>query len=209
MKKSSTEKKLDEILKLQKKILREEKSISKTEQEVLKLEKEELKGEKEILAKEDEELATLKRIEELEKKISKDTKGRALRKITYRDITKGIIGSFFGIVGHFAFAKGVGLSQEFSFLRSTTLFITSFIIIVLFLYFAGFRKVDDEMLFKFLPVRALVIYFTAIFTTLLVLTLYAQITINTPFIQIYNTLAAVSVLAVMGAGTADLIGELE
>ncbi|MFT4261382.1 MAG: hypothetical protein ACMXX9_03045 [Candidatus Woesearchaeota archaeon] len=197
------------ILSLQKKILKKEEQIEKEEQEVLRLERKELANEKELSKLEHEELDELKKIEELEKKILKDVEGSALKKITYRDVTKGMIGAFFGIVGHFAFAKGSSIAEGFSYLRSTTLLITSFIIITIFLYFAGFRKVDDKFKFKFIPVRAVVIYFSAITTIVIVLSLYGVFTLQSTFTEIYNTIAAISLLAVLGAGTADLIGKVE
>ncbi len=197
------------ILKLQKEILAKETKIEKGEQEMLSLERQALKEEDQILSGEEEELSELKKIEELERRILKDVEGSAIKKITYRDITKGMIGAFFGIVGHFAFAKGASIAAEFSYLRSSMLYLTSFIIIIIFLYVAGFRKVDDKFKFKFIPVRAIVIYFSAIVTVGIVLSLYGVFTLESSLQQIYNTVAAISILAVLGAGTADLIGKVE
>jgi len=197
------------ILKLQKQILAKEKKIEQEELEVLKLGKQELFKEGQIQQSEEEELDELKKIEELEKKILKDVEGSALKKITFRDVTKGMIGAFFGIVGHFAFAKGTEIAKDITTLRASVLLLASFGIIILFLYFAGFRKVDDKMLFSFLPVRAIVIYSSAMITIFIVLALYGKITLTTPFIDVYKTLAAISLLAVLGAGTADLIGKVE
>ncbi len=60
-----------------------------------------------------------------------------------------------------------------------------------------------------MPIRAIVIYISAIVTTIVVLLLYGKIDFTMPFITIYNIVAAISVLAVLGAGTADLIGKNE
>lgn len=197
------------ILSLQKKILEKETSIEKKEEEVLRLEREELKEEDKILNEEELALEELKKIEELEKKILKDVEGSAIKKVTYRDVTKGMIGAFFGIVGHFAFAKGSDIASYLSYTRSTVLLLVSFAVIVIFLYFAGFRKVDDTFKFKFIPVRAIVIYFSALTTIFIVLSLYGVFTIDTTFKEFYTTIAAISLLAVLGAGTADLIGKVE
>lgn len=203
------EKNQKKLLKIQESILKEEERIELDEKKSLELENEELKEEKKIELGEQEELEEIKKLEELEKQIEKELKVSPLKKVTQRDVIKGMLGALFGVVGHFAFAKGVELAEHYSFTRSTFLYLISFFIIVLFLYFAGFRKVDDAFVFKVLPIRAIVIYISAIITVLLVLFLYGKISFQTEFQVIYNTVAAISVLAVLGAGTADLLGKEE
>lgn len=205
----SLEKQQNKILDLQKKILNKESNISKKEDLFLDFEKKELDDDKILEKDEALELDELKKIEELELNIKRKVGESPLKRITYRDITKGMIGAFFGIVGHFAFVEGVHIAEEFTILRSTALLVTSFIIIVLFLYFTGFRTVTDDLLYKFMPIRALVIYFSAMITVVVVLLLYGKIDFSMPFHAIYNTVAAISILAVLGAGTADLIGKNE
>jgi uncharacterized membrane protein len=202
-------KKLESIEKSQKVIESEEEQIIKEEDSVLAMEKKEISGESDIERKEDEEIDELKKIESLEQNIKEGMKDSPLKRITYRDVTKGIIGAFFGIIGHFAFVEGTHLSEDFSFLRSTLLLVTSFVIILIFLYFSGFRKVEDKFVFEFLPVRAIVIFFSSIITVFFVLLIYDMIGADTSFMQIYNSVAAISILAVIGAGTADLIGKNE
>ena len=202
-------KKLDKIIKIQEKILKKEDQIEKEEKEVLKLGRKELAEEDEILRAEKEELDELKKIEELEKEILKNSKSSTLKKVTYRDITKGMIGAFFGIVGHFAFVKGTSIAKDLTFSRATGLFVASFLLLIVFLYFAGFKKINDKLLFKFMPIRAVVIYLSAIFTTVIVLALYGNITFDTQFIDVYKTVGAISILSVLGAATADLVGKVE
>lgn len=191
------------------KVLKEEKNVEFEEEKEIKLAHAEMIEQEKVEADDDEELAELKKIDELEEAIEKDVAESPLKKITKRDITKGVIGAFFGIVGHFAFLEGVHVAEHFSLLRSIMLLVTAFIIIVIFLYFTGFRKVDDDFVFKILPVRAIVIYTSAIVTIYFVLLLYGKIDFTTPFISILNTVSAISILAVIGAGTADLIGKQE
>lgn len=206
---SSIEKNQKEILRLQQQLLARSKIIQHEEEEELKLEKEQLDTQKRVESEEIEELLELKKLKELEESIKKEVKVSPLGRITRRDISKSIIGAFIGIVSHFAFAKGVEISAKYSYVRSSFLFFTAFIVIILFLYFAGFRKINDTFIVKILPLRAVVIYLTAIVTIVLVLLLYGKIDFTTPFHLIYNTVAAVSILAVLGAGTADLIGKVE
>lgn len=203
------EKSLKSILKNQKEFLKNQKLIEKQELEEIDLEKKQLIKESNVEDEEMQEIFELKKIEELEKEIEKEAEYTPLKRITYRDITKGIIGAFFGIVGHFAFAEGAHLSEHFSWERSTLLFVVSLIIIILFLYFTGFRKVDDKFMSKYLPIRAIIIYASAIITVFIVLLLYGTIDFHTPFQEMYNTVASISILAILGAGTADLIGKNE
>lgn len=207
---SRLEEKLDLILSNQTKMIAQESKIVANELQIEKLEADELRNDEKIGAQEREELAELKKIEALENELKDDIeKSSPLKKITYKDITKGIIGAFFGIVGHFAFVEGTHLSEEFSVLRCTVMYLTSFLILVAFLYFSGFRKITDEVKYKFLPLRAFVIYASAISTAYLVLLLFDSIHFGTPFIDVYRTISSISVLAVLGAATADLIGKNE
>lgn len=202
-------KRLSAIEKNQKEMMAMQKKIFEKETELESEELSELNAERILQQEEVKELEELEKIEKLEEELSKNIGGSPLKKITYRDVTKGILGAFIGIVGHFAFAKGVELSEHYTYLRSTLLLVTSFVIIILFLYFAGFRTINDKFIFKILPVRAIVIYISALLTVVIVLLLYGKIDFTTPFSMIYNTVAAISILAVLGAGTADLIGRNE
>jgi hypothetical protein len=112
-KKLSNDKKLDLILKKLENIEKSQKTIEKDENELiseensmLNLERKEISEESTIERKEDEEIDELKKIEALENNIKQGLKDSPLKRITYRDVTKGIIGAFFGIVGHFAFVEG-------------------------------------------------------------------------------------------------------
>lgn len=199
----------EEIIKRLNRLEQKIDAIKKEEDEVLRLEQDEVDLDTKISEQEKDQLDELKKLEALEQEILQDVSQHPLKKVTYRDVTKGIIGAFFGIMGHFAFTKGVSLAANISLARANVLMLASFIIIIIFLYFAGFRKIDDEMLFKIMPIRAIVIYVTALSTILVVLALYGDITLETAFVDMYKTIATISILAVMGAGTADLIGGVE
>lgn len=153
-----------------------------------------------------EELSELKKLESIERSIQKKVQVSPLKRITYRDITKGMVGAFFGVVGHFSFADSVWITHHHSYIRSTILLLVSFILAVLFIYFTGFRKVQDRFVLKFLPLRAVVIWIASIVTIILVLILYDTVSFSMGFKTLYSTIAGISVLAVLGAGTADLIG---
>jgi uncharacterized membrane protein len=153
------------------------------------------------------ETEELEKIVDLEKSLSREIKEKPLRKITYRDFSKSIVGAFFGVLGHFAFFYGVKISHEITIMRASILYIVAFFIGVLFIYLTGFRKIQHKKHLIFVPIRLLVIYFTSIVVVIAVLSLFGYINNTIPFTEIYKQVAAVSILAVMGAATADLIGK--
>jgi uncharacterized membrane protein len=153
------------------------------------------------------ELDELENIAQIERDIEKKLSYSPLKRVTHQDITKGVIGAFFGVVGHFSFKEGIRIGQAHSLMNSTVLLLTSFLIIIAFIYFAGFREVREKFFFKILPLRAITIYASAIITTIFVLFIYGEITLVTPLEQVFSSVAAISVLAVLGAGTADLLGK--
>ncbi|MFT4249756.1 MAG: DUF2391 family protein [Candidatus Woesearchaeota archaeon] len=152
------------------------------------------------------ELDEMKKLEELEKEIERDVSAKPLARITYHDVTKGIIGSFFGIVGHFAFFYGGRIALEIDVWRAHALLVTSFLLLILFMYFSGFRPVNKNHKHRYLAWRVILIYAVAHVVITGVLFLFGQITFSMSGLEIYKNVATVSILAVMGAATADLIG---
>ena len=175
---------------------------SKMPESVLKQEKKILVEEKRIEKMVKGEMEELKSIE----KEMKKTEGHPLAKITYKDIIRGSIGAIFGIVGHFAFFYGVEIAEHISILRATFLYILSLVVCILFMYYSGFRKVKEIKVIRFIPIRATVIYFTALVVVAATLLVFGFIGVDTPFAEIYKTVATNSLLAVLGASTADILG---
>lgn len=174
-----------------------------------KMPENELKQEKKILAEEKRiekmvkgEMGELKSIEQE----MKNTQSHPLAKITYKDLVRGSIGAIFGIVGHFAFFYGVEIAEHISVLRATFLYILSLVVCILFMYYSGFRKVKEIKVIRFIPVRATVIYLTALVVVAATLLVFGFIDIHTPFAEIYKKVATNSLLAVLGASTADILG---
>lgn len=197
-------KKLDLILKQQEVLLSTQKATLKEE---AKIEQEEKKIEKEETEEKGEEITELQQLKVLEEQIQEEVKNNPLRKITYRDFTKGMIGAFVGIVAHFSFLEGLDVAENFTMIRATLLYVISFIIGMMFLYFAGFRRVGDKMMLKFIPLRIVVIYASALLVVLIVLSVFGMITFQSNFDEVYKTVSAISILAILGACTADLIGK--
>ncbi|HLP79355.1 MAG TPA: DUF2391 family protein [Acidobacteriota bacterium] len=199
----SIEKKLSSVITFQKKWVADQKLVSKSPEKsddpVVPL------PPGKIADNETQEFAELKA---LESDLKKNLKESPLRRITYKDLTKGMVGAAFAIIGDFAFADGFRLAEHYTIGRSLLLLLTSFLIIVLFIYFTGFRKVDDKFVFRFLPVRAMLLYFSAILVSVAVLFLFDTINFTTPLHAALGTVSSISVLAVLGAGTADLIGKV-
>ena len=203
---SRIEKKVDEVLKLEKRQIKEEKLLKKGEDEVTQLEKQQLK----VLASEEEEL---KKIEQFEKEIRREVGSHPLTKITIKDVGKGMIGAFIGIVSHYAFLEGARVAEEsqFTYVRATVLLISAFILGLIFMYATGFRKVKETTLIRFFPLRVLFIYGISILAIFIVLSLYGIINVELGFGAldfglIYKQVASISIPAIIGASAADLIG---
>jgi uncharacterized membrane protein len=201
-KRMSLNEKLDEILANQKKILRNEEKILGEEKKLEDMESEELKNEESSLNSEEE---ALRELEKLEKAIKQGSL-HPLKKVTRRDIFKSFIGAFFGIMGHFAFYKGADIAAGLSILRATVLYLVAFVIIIVMLYYTGFRKIKTNFVMKFLPYRAVIIYLVSALTIIIVNLLFNKVHFPIHFSEVYTLVGASIILAVIGAGTADLIG---
>ena len=204
-KKLGLNEKLDLILKNQKTIMKNEEKILGEEKKVEELEEFEIKHEKNVEKSEEE---TLKELSMLEKEI-KGSISNPIKKITKRDLFKGFVGAFVGVMSHFAFAKAADIAIDLTILRSTILYIVALIIVVVMLYYTGFRKIEKHIILKFMPLRAIVLYSVSILTIIIVNLLFGKLHFPVSFIGLYNLIGASIILAVMGAGTADLIGREE
>ena len=197
MKKRSINKKLDEILKL-------EKLQVKLEKQFKKLEEEQIKEEKEVKGLEKRELKNLKDIEALEKEIKSKVTKKPLGKITYKDLGKATIGAFIGLVSHFTIIEGAEIAEAFTTTKATSFLILSYIVGMIILYYTGFRKVKTKKFLVILPLRLTVIFIVTL--GVITATLAAFGLIHGPVLW-YKQVAAASLPAIIGACAADLIGE--
>src|SRR3990167_6600396 len=172
-------KKLDKLIKIESKQSEEQDEDSK---EIEKLEKDQLKE-----------------LEELEKDLKNEIGEHPLRKITQKDIAKGVIGALVGVISHFVFVEGVHLAEILSLTRISFMYIVSFFIGAIFLYATGFRKVKQIRVLKFLPLRVTVIYIVSLITISLVLTLFNKY--NT-IEELYRQVGVLSLPAIVGASAA-------
>ena len=163
-----------------------------------------MREEKKIELLEEAELAELKK---LEREVKRGAMPHPLTKITSRDVIRGSIGALFGTVGHFAFFYGVEIAENISVARATLLYIISFIVCFVFMYYSGFRKVKEINAFHFMPIRVIVLYVVALAVVTLTLLAFGFLDFSSPFIQIYKTVSTNSLLAVLGAITADIVGK--
>ena len=181
-------------------------SINRKLDLLLKGEKKELKEEEAIETEEKEELKKLEELETFEKQLVQEVGEHPLQKITYKDIAKGSIGAFIGVAAHYSFVYGVKVAAEIDITRATLLFPISYAFGGIFMYYTGFRRIRDPRIISFLPVRLTTLYVVAIITSILVLWLFNPEFFN-DFWTMYKQIATVTLLAVIGACTADLIGK--
>ncbi|MEM4710315.1 MAG: hypothetical protein QXL18_00005, partial [Candidatus Woesearchaeota archaeon] len=129
-------KKLDYIIRTQKKILYEEKTLEKEEKDVFNIEKNISKKEEseiESLEKnfkltEKEQEKSLLELKNIEEEIKKEFGEHPLKKIGWRDIVKGAVGAFIGLVVHYTFFYGIKISENLDLTRASLLFVLSFFI---------------------------------------------------------------------------------
>ncbi len=182
--------------------------ILENQKKILELEEKLLKEEKEIEEEEKKEVMTISKVENLDEKIEKELKkelNSTLKKITYKDATKAFIGAFIGLVSHFVFLEAFHLSEKISLMRATLWYIIAFIIVILFLYYTGFKKVRIKLILSFLPLRATMIYIVSILTIVFIYLIFGLLH-EYNFLYIYKVVGSSIIPAVIGASTADLIG---
>lgn len=201
MKTTSINDKLELILKNQETILKNEKKILAKEDKIEDLEEVEIKEER-------QQFDAIEELTKLENEL-KTTMTNPMQNVTKRDIVKGMIGAFIGVMSHFAFSKAVDIANELSIGRATILYIVAFAIIVLMLYYTGFRNIQKKIVLKFMPLRATVLYSVSIIAIIIINLLFGKIHFPISFVEVYTLVGASIILAVMGAGTADLIGRNE
>ncbi len=200
-------------------LLKNEDSIK---QELQNLESKELsleEGEQQIKQGESRLLQQSAKIQKEEKKIEQEAKKilgleqnikesvtiKPLGKITGRDINKGLVGAFFGTIAHFAFIYGREIARDITNERATVLYIFSYFLLTLLMYRAGYREIEEKKYLELFPLRATILYLLSIFVVIFVFLLYNQIDAIT-LGSLYREVSVVSILAVLGAGTADMIG---
>ncbi|MBI2660189.1 DUF2391 family protein [Candidatus Woesearchaeota archaeon] len=120
-------------------------------------------------------------------------------------MSKGIVGAFIGVVAHFAFIYGKQIANNITMTRATILLAFSYVLIIILMYETGYREIKEKRLLGILPKRATAIFFTSIIMIPIIFFLFNQLNLSN-LTELYKQIAVTSVLASVGAGTADLIG---
>ena len=186
-------------------ILAEEKKV---EDKVEGLEKKEEKMEKKelaIMAEEKKIEKETEKVEKMEKEIKREVTTKPLSTITIKDLSKGVIGAFIGVVAHFAFIYGKQIANDITMTRASTLLAFSYLLIIILMYETGYREIREKSLLGILPKRATAIYLTSLIMIPIIFFLFNQLNLSN-MTELYKQIAVTSVLASVGAGTADLIG---
>ena len=163
-----------------------------------------LREEKKIEAMEHKEF---KELESLKKELKKDVGSHPLTRITRADLVRSVIGALIGTVGHFAFFYGIEIADKISMVRATFLYLLSLLVCFLFMYYSGFRKVKEIRIFRFIPIRVLVVYVISLIVVIGTLFVFGFLDGASPFELIYKATSTTLLLAVLGASTADILGK--
>lgn len=186
-------------------ILAEEKKVEGKVEGLERKEEQMEKKELSILTEEKKIEKETEKVEKIEKEIKKEVMPRPLKAISIKDFSKGIVGAFIGVVAHFAFIYGKQIANDITMARATILFAFSYLLILILMYETGYREIKEKNLLGILPKRATAIFFTSIVMIPVIFYLFNQLNLsNLP--ELYKQIAVTSVLASVGAGTADLIG---
>ena len=187
-------------------ILAEEKKVESEISGVEEKEEEIEKKEAELITEEKKVEKEAEKVEALEKEIKKEVTTKPLSKLTMRDINKGIIGAFIGVVAHFAFIYGRQIAKDLTTARAVVLIVFSYVLIVVLMYETGYREVKEKRILGIFPKRATAIYITSIIVIPIIFFLFNQLNLADP-VDLFKQIAVSSVFASIGAGTADLIGK--
>ena len=187
-------------------ILAEEKKVERKINDVEKKEEAIEKKEAAIIKEEKKVEKETEKIEAVEKEIKKEVTTRPLSKLTIRDINKGIIGAFVGVVAHFAFIYGRQIAKDITTTKAAVLIVFSYLLIVVLMYETGYRVVKEKKILGILPKRATAIYITSLIVIPIIFYLFNQLNLSDP-VDLFKQIAVSSVFASMGAGTADIIGK--
>lgn len=158
-----------------------------------------------ILAEEKKIEKEAEKVEKIEKEIKKEVTPKPLKTIGIKDLSKGIVGAFIGVVAHFAFIYGKQIASDITMTRATILIAFSYVLIIILMYETGYREIREKRLLGILPKRATVIYLTSLIMIPVIFFLFNQLNLSN-LTELYKQIAVTSVLASVGAGTADLIG---
>lgn len=186
---------LSEEKKVEHKVDEIEKKAEQIEQKEAQIAKEEKKLEKET-----------QKVEGIERKIEKEISQKPLTSFNFRDLNKGIVGAFIGVVAHFGFIYGSVLADKITTARASLLLLFSYLLIVVLMYETGYREIKEKRLLGILPKRATFIFLTSIFVVAAIFFLFNMVDLKDP-IGFFKQIAVTSVLASLGAGTADLLGK--
>lgn len=186
-------------------ILAEEKKVGQKVEDMGKTQYSIVKKEDKIVVEETKLEKETEKLQKLENEIKEEVSTKPLTTLSFKDLNKGIIGAFIGVVAHFAFIYGKTIATQISILRATVLLVFSYILITILMYETGYREIKEKRLLGILPKRATVIYVTSILMIPIIFFLFNQLNL-TDIGSLYKEIAVTSVLASVGAGTADLIG---
>ncbi|MBI3035815.1 DUF2391 family protein [Candidatus Woesearchaeota archaeon] len=186
-------------------ILAEEKRVEGKINGVERKEEDIEKKETQIITEEKKIEKETENVQKIEKEIKKEVTIKPLRAIGIKDLSKGIIGAFIGVVAHFAFIYGKQIASDITAVRATILFTFSYLLIIILMYETGYREIKEKRLLGILPKRATAIYFTSLVMIPIIFFLFNQLNLSN-LTELYKQIAVTSVLSSVGAGTADLIG---
>ena len=162
---------------------------------------------KKIEAEEENIERELKKFERDIEKLRTEIRPGAIEKFTTKDVARGIVGAIFGM-SIMAWHEGVrNAAIEMSFANVIAIVLLTMVAGTSVLYFSQYRKIKEKWIVQqLLPKRFVFLYALAIAVVFSVYVLFNIIQIGaTPTEDIVKLVVVVSLPAVIGASTADII----
>ena len=162
---------------------------------------------KKIEAEEENIELELKKFERDIEKLRTEIRPAAIEKFTTKDVARGIVGAIFGM-SIMAWHEGVrNAAIEMSFANVIAIVLLTMVAGTSVLYFSQYRKIKEKWIVQqLLPKRFVFLYALAMGIVFSVYVLFNIIQIGTtPTEDIIKLILVVSLPAVIGASTADII----
>ena len=183
------------------------KSLKKQIEGVERLEKKGLKELKKVEREEAKIESELKKFEGEIEKMHGEIKGGVIEKFTTKDIARGIVGAIFGmsIMGWHERVINAGLNMPA--INVFVIFLLTIVAGASVLYFSQYKRIKDTWIIKnLLPKRFVIFYGLCLLVVFVIYALFNIIEPGiTPTIKILKLIVVVSLPAMIGASTADIV----
>lgn len=167
----------------------------------------EIEDVKKTVVKEHEtEESELKEFEKEIQELKKELHTSVVEKFTFRDIARGIVGSILGMSVMAWHPQVQERALEMHWFNIFVIILVTILAGTSVLYFSQYRKIKEQrIIFNLLPKRFVIFYLLSMAVVFSVYTLFGVIKIGMPFESVLKLVLVLTLPAMIGASTADII----